>query len=87
MVDGRSLKRAWASQSLGRKVVNAYHGAYLLLAVAHWIGLLSAGLLTVAAVPVLGRWLVLVVRWISTGSPVARSTKPNALVLVAQSAP
>lgn len=69
------MKRARAGQSLGSKLINAYYGAYLALALAHWRGLISAELLTVAAVPVLVRWLTLVVRWISTGSPVSRATK------------
>lgn len=74
MVRSRSLKRAWAGQSVGSKLINAYCGVYLVLAVAHWRGLLSAGLLTGAAVPILLRWVLLVVRWIATGSPVGGST-------------
>ena len=74
MVWSRSLKRAWASQSVGSKLTNAYCGVYVVLAVAHWRGLLSAGLLTVAAMPVLLRWVLLVWRWIATGSPAGGST-------------
>ena len=75
MVQRRSLKRALGGQPLVSKLSNAYYGAYLVLALAHWRGLISAGVLTAAAVPVLVRWLVLVVRWIATGSPASRATK------------
>lgn len=71
------MKRAWASLPLGSKLINVYYGCYLALALAHWRGLISVELLTVGAVPVLLRWLVVVVRWIATGSPAASSTKSS----------
>lgn len=49
-----------------------YSGVYLVLWLAHLLGFVSSGVLTIFALPILVAWVMSVVRWIVTGSPTPR---------------